>query len=68
MGGLDEWCRLGFATESGINQFEPAEFDTQIDTGFFIEKENVLSALGRKECVLLNSLTADILKGKSALR
>ena len=43
-GGLDEWRRLGFATESGINQFEPAEFETQIDTGFFIEKENVLSA------------------------
>ena len=64
-GGLDEWRRLGFATESGINQFEPAEFDTQIDTGFFIEKESVLSALGRKDCVLLNSLTTDIFKGES---
>ena len=64
-GGLDEWRRLGFATESGINKFDPAEFDAQIDTGFFIEKDNVLSVLGRKDCVLLNSLTTDIFKGES---
>ena len=64
-GGLDEWRRLGFATESGINQFDPAEFVTQINSSFFIGKENVLSALGRKDCVLLNSLTTDIFKGES---
>ena len=64
-GGLDEWRRLGFATEAGINQFDPAEFDTQINSSFFIGKENVLSALGRKDCVLLNSLTTDIFKGES---
>ena len=35
----DEWCRLGFATDLGINQFEPAEFDTKLIPAFSLKKK-----------------------------
>tara|TARA_B100001741_G_scaffold312940_1_gene317552 strand:+ start:1289 stop:2167 length:879 start_codon:yes stop_codon:yes gene_type:complete len=64
-GGLKEWQRLGFATEAGVNEFQPADFGAQINSNLFIGKERVLSALGQDGCILLNSLTEDIFSGKS---
>tara|TARA_Y100000588_G_scaffold391330_1_gene499619 strand:- start:565 stop:1470 length:906 start_codon:yes stop_codon:yes gene_type:complete len=64
-GGLREWKRLGFATESGINEFETAEFKAKLNTRLFVDKNEVVAALGREDSILLNSLTEDIFKGKS---
>ena len=54
-GGLKEWQRLGFATEAGVNEFQPADFSAQINPNLFIGKERVLSALGRRKQAIRTS-------------
>ena len=59
-GGLIEWERLGFLTENIINKYEYADFDVQPKNNIFVGKDEVLSNIGKKSCILLNALTKDL--------
>ena len=64
-GGLIEWERLDFLTESITNKFEYADFDVKLNNNVFVSKDEVLSGISKKSCVLLNALTQDLHLGEN---
>ena len=64
-GGLIEWERLDFLTESITNKFEHADFDVKVNNNVFVSKDEVLSGISKKSCVLLNALTQDLHLGEN---
>ncbi len=59
-GGLGEWQRLRFPTESKIKKFERADFQIAINPNVFVGKEEVLAAINDDSVRLLNALTEDL--------
>ena len=59
-GGLVEWERLGYLTEQGVRKYNPAILKSKPKNDIFIHKDEVLSKIGNKSCILLNALTKDI--------
>jgi thiosulfate/3-mercaptopyruvate sulfurtransferase len=63
-GGLDKWQAEGRAVEAGpAKGYPPASFTAKPQTGYFVDKHQVLAAGADRNTVIVNALNAQLHKG-----
>ena len=64
-GGWEKWEAERRGTEGGNNEYAPANFTTNPRPELFVDKKDVLNAIGDKAVCTLNALTADLHSGEN---
>jgi len=63
-GGLDKWKAEGRALESGpAKGYPPATFTAQPRGGYFVDKNDVLAASGKRDTMVVNALGEQLHRG-----
>lgn len=63
-GGLDKWKAEGRPLESGpAKGYPPAKFTARPREGYFVDKDDVLAASGKRNTIVVNALNEQLHKG-----
>ena len=64
-GGFKEWERNDLPTSQTSLDYSPSDFEFTPRENIFVNKDEVINAIGNPDFIILNSLTADIHEGKN---